>query len=600
MRTVALHVLILASFLSAGATQLQLKLEFHLDYGSLSSTCGRIVNADLNSNGMEDLAFFTGSIYPHHPPRWEVWECRPFDRYGLMHADTAPYPYPPGIQTGCFRLHAAGDFDRDGLPELWGFVHEQLAGYHYRELFTCMESPHPGAYPDSMVWHTRIDTSTGDGRLYLYVDDLDRDNRYDLIQRGGILPSERPLRVWENTGNDSYQCVWNCVDTMGYDIATGDFDQDDRTDMVYFGRPHLVRECRGDNRYDVACQLGQSIGSHSEVWSALDVTGNAKPEFWTGTYRPLNPGYRLYLGYWEAIGDDEYSFHFVDSVDRWVGTAINSSACGDIDGDGVDEVLWATGTHALVYDAAAPGVLEQVADLPLSHGLQEFLCISTPDLDGNGYNELLVGGGEATDIFEVEAVRLLTPAGGEVFHPNDTCLVTWRTFAPPACDSVSLFLRRDSTYTLDTIVTGLSPADTPYVWVVPDIRAESCRVMAFAYGPGWQYDECDQPIAILAAGIEEEQQPGIRELRLDVQPNPVSGPARISYEVPRPGHLDVVLYDRLGRAVAELASGPVEPGRYSLSWNRRAANGRDLSAGVYFVRLDLEGERRMQKVVLTR
>jgi len=123
--------------------------------------------------------------------------------------------------------------------------------------------------------------------------------------------------------------------------------------------------------------------------------------------------------------------------------------------------------------------------------------------------------------------------------------------------------------------------------------------MATAYGPGWQYDECDRPIAILGSGIGEEQSPGVYRLRLDVRPNPVPGRATVVYEVPRAGRADVAVYDRSGRAVAGLPAGAVEPGRYRLSWDCRDAGGRRLAAGVYFVRLDFDGERRMQKVVVT-
>lgn len=589
-------LLIYAATVVAPALHLHRSLD--LLYGSLSPFYGRVVCTDLNQNGLQDMCFFTGSIFPEHPPRWEIWEWRTFDRSVIAYADTAPYPYPQGIQTGFFRLYTAGDLDRDGLPELWGIMHEELEFPAYRYLLACMESPQSGAWPTSLVWHERVDSSAGSGRQSIWQTDLDRDSHKEIVLQENML-GDFMLCLFENTGDDDYRLVWGCNDVMYEYVACGDFDLDARMDMAYFGEPSRVRECQGDNRYEPVCELGNPPGHNDEVWPGQDVNRNGKPEFWTGTYVYLGGPWRFYLCCWEAVADNAYDWVCVDSVDRAATYPGNTSTCGDVDGDGIEEVIWATGTHIAVYDCTRPGTVEKVAEEFCVRRYQDYLCVTTHDLDQNGYNEIIVGGMDGLDVFEIDAVRVLAPMPGAEVRPGDTCLISWQVYDPPPCDSVSLFLRCDTSYSLDTIATRLGPADTSYVWVVPDIRSESCWVMAIAYNHGlWQYDETDGPLRVVV-GIAEPGQPVAYTDRLDVVPNPSSGPVRISYELSRPGDIELVVYDRAGRKAATLAAGFLEPGRYCLTWARKGAAGTVLPAGVYFLRLETGQKLLTSKLTLT-
>ncbi len=597
-------LLVAVCILATGATQLRLKRTFRLDYGSLSWQYGYVVCGDLNRNGSENFCFFTG--FPRHgspAPRWEIWECRSFNRHSLVYVDTAPYPFPPGIQTGFFCPFATGDLDNDSLPELWGLLHEQLERSAYRRLLACMESPRPGAYPDSLVWFARVESSDQTPLQNIWTTDLDRDGRKEIFLRHNRLNGNLALCIYENTGDNQYDLVWGCHDVLSYDVAFGDFDFDGKSDFVYFGRPNYVRECVGDNRYDCVFQPDHPPGNNNEIWSGRDVNRNGKPEFWTGAYRYLGMlGYRFYLYYWEANADNSYQWFFVDSIDRCVYDVSNASNCGDVDGDGVEEVMWANGSHITIYDCEQPGILTRVCDLYSGHGSSDYpyLSVTAYDLNQNGYNEIVVGGSDGISIYEIEAIRLLSPNGGEQLHPGDTCRVSWQTFHPPRCDSIGLFLRTDTTWVLDTIATGLMPADTPYAWVVPDIRADSCWLVAIAYNRDlWQWDETDAPLRIGVPGIEEEHPLRVFTTRLDVSPNPARGRLKVKYEVARAGFVELAVFDRTGRRTAVLVSERMEPGRYELAWSRRDDHGRLLPAGIYFLRMEVCGKTFARKAILS-
>jgi hypothetical protein len=63
-------------------------------------------------------------------------------------------------------------------------------------------------------------------------------------------------------------------------------------------------------------------------------------------------------------------------------------------------------------------------------------------------------------------------------------------------------------------------------------------------------------------------------------PNPFNPTTTIRYQIPVPGLVEIVVFDMLGRQVAELAAGNYEPGYYSVQWNASS-----LASGVYVARM---------------
>ncbi len=83
-------------------------------------------------------------------------------------------------------------------------------------------------------------------------------------------------------------------------------------------------------------------------------------------------------------------------------------------------------------------------------------------------------------------------------------------------------------------------------------------------------------------------------------PNPFSASTEIAYSIPSAARLEVGVYDVNGRKLATLAEGTASAGRHAVRWDGRDAAGRQLPAGVYFVRLDLAGHQEARKIVLAR
>jgi hypothetical protein len=84
---------------------------------------------------------------------------------------------------------------------------------------------------------------------------------------------------------------------------------------------------------------------------------------------------------------------------------------------------------------------------------------------------------------------------------------------------------------------------------------------------------------------------------LAAYPNPMSGATRIPVALPSPaegGRADYAVraevYDLAGRRVQVLFSGRLSAGRHVLDWDGRTGTGADAGAGVFFVRVTVEGE----------
>jgi hypothetical protein len=74
--------------------------------------------------------------------------------------------------------------------------------------------------------------------------------------------------------------------------------------------------------------------------------------------------------------------------------------------------------------------------------------------------------------------------------------------------------------------------------------------------------------------------------RLQVDPNPTRGRSTITLHLPHEGAILLEVYDEQGRCVAAPfgTSGAVlSAGAHSYLWDGRAADGRNLPAGIYFI-----------------
>jgi len=90
-----------------------------------------------------------------------------------------------------------------------------------------------------------------------------------------------------------------------------------------------------------------------------------------------------------------------------------------------------------------------------------------------------------------------------------------------------------------------------------------------------------------------------KEYRLyDAYPNPFNPTTNICYDIPKKGHVSILVYNMLGNRIRTLANGIQEAGNTSIIWNGRDDGGELVSAGVYIYKIQSGIFSQTKKMVL--
>jgi len=89
-------------------------------------------------------------------------------------------------------------------------------------------------------------------------------------------------------------------------------------------------------------------------------------------------------------------------------------------------------------------------------------------------------------------------------------------------------------------------------------------------------------------------------LALAAWPNPMhAGSVTIQFALPQPGRASLEVFSVNGRRLRTLARGQEGAGAHVVSWDRRDADGRELTPGIYFLRLDTPVGARTDRLAIT-
>jgi len=96
---------------------------------------------------------------------------------------------------------------------------------------------------------------------------------------------------------------------------------------------------------------------------------------------------------------------------------------------------------------------------------------------------------------------------------------------------------------------------------------------------------------------------GVRALPADFAlnqnfPNPFNPETQIAFQIPESGDLSLVIYNTLGQQVRTLHQGSVDAGFHLAVWDGKDALGRNVSSGVYLVRMHSGNFRSIRKMML--
>ncbi len=97
------------------------------------------------------------------------------------------------------------------------------------------------------------------------------------------------------------------------------------------------------------------------------------------------------------------------------------------------------------------------------------------------------------------------------------------------------------------------------------------------------------------AGVEDFTEDKPVAFKLDNNPNPFTSTTSINFEIPGRSYVGIKILDIVGRELQAVFEGELEGGSHSLEWNPK-----NLSAGVYFCLMEVEGFTAKREMILVR
>lgn len=195
-------------------------------------------------------------------------------------------------------------------------------------------------------------------------------------------------------------------------------------------------------------------------------------------------------------------------------------------------------------------------------------------------------------------VSLLAPVGGEWVKLGDTITIRWDAGADArGVQSVDLWLSRtgaDGPW--EPLAAALANTGV-WSWPVQGPFSDDCRVRADVRNWDGIVSTTMSPASFTISPVPAAVTPqATRSAALEAPyPNPARTRGTLVFDVPVRADVRLEIYDLQGRAVATLADGPREPGRYVLGFD--AAR---LPAGLYFARLRTGGADLRQRLVVVK
>ncbi len=100
------------------------------------------------------------------------------------------------------------------------------------------------------------------------------------------------------------------------------------------------------------------------------------------------------------------------------------------------------------------------------------------------------------------------------------------------------------------------------------------------------------------AVVAREEMPPASLKLLQNYPNPFNASTTIPFYAARNQYLKISIYDLGGRRVKELAAKTFVSGSHSIVWNGKDDTGKDVSTGLYYCRVDGDGQSQAIKLLL--
>ena len=251
------------------------------------------------------------------------------DKQGIFHT-VYYYDY-----TSVF-VQGVGDVNSDGIKEIHLRTTDTLNGKFYK-------AESLGLFPTTFDF---IFYYYPDGQINnLTIGDFDKNEISDcvFIDWPIIL-----IATYDSSINNFSQVFEHSVNDYSSGFGIGDFDQDNKTELVLgtTSKEVYVIEAEDTNQYTVVWNGSAPSVNAYMITSTNDIDGNGKTEFWIGG-QDFNTGLSKFWCY-EADGDNNYVPVAEIELRYLVSLFSFYLQSADMDNDGVEELVVNIGNHLLI------------------------------------------------------------------------------------------------------------------------------------------------------------------------------------------------------------------------------------------------------------
>ena len=307
----------------------------------------------------------------------------------------------------------------------------------------------------------------------------------------------------------------------------------------------------------------------------------------------LNPGTYQWLGYWllesknikYAFGDYWQYIETVKSEDWYF------SKCSTIRGDDPQTtVSWSTENKTLEYGKGYMVLLKQgsppISDFHWTDSEESEEPVKKATSESFTYTEK--PDYEVIDIIDIpeDVVEI------GVFE-DDVCVGA--VVVQDSCEQILVYsdnANRDPVPFNFEVVTGRGASSS-----IIDYDVFNQRTGEFE--PGIVISGM-QEYSIVRLGEEEEQEEGLQSVTKlhSNYPNPFNPATTISFSLPKEEDIELTIYNIKGQKVKTLYSGIAEEGKHSIMWEGKDSNGKEVSSGLYFYKLETGKKEISRKMLL--
>ncbi len=196
--------------------------------------------------------------------------------------------------------------------------------------------------------------------------------------------------------------------------------------------------------------------------------------------------------------------------------------------------------------------------------------------------------------YSVDNLAPPTPGGFAGTYTSGSTQLSWFTDTAPDLAGYNLYRGISSTFQTSpgNLAAQLGPSVTSYL----DSPGAAYYYKLTAVDI---HGNESAPATVLPVGVTGVEGTVASVLSLGhPDPNPMGRTTNIHFSLARSGNVTLVVFDASGRRVRSLIEGVASVGPHGVAWDGRDAAGRDVGAGIYFVRLTAEGRSLVRRLAL--